>query len=110
MTTSQTPAPAQRATGPSYQDILDTDTHAVPDILRVRGSEDIGPPEIPIEWYLSRDIYEREKQRIWRRRWQVACREEDVPEVGDTWVYDVADLSVVVVRSAPERIQAFYNA
>jgi phenylpropionate dioxygenase-like ring-hydroxylating dioxygenase large terminal subunit len=110
MTTSQPPAAAQRAAGPSYQDILDTDTHAVPDILRVRGSEDIGPLGIPIEWYLSRDIYEREKQRIWRRRWQVACREEDVPEVGDTWVYDVADLSVVVVRSAPARIQAFYNA
>jgi len=82
----------------------------VPDILRMTGSEDIGPLEIPTDWYLSRDVYEREKQRIWRRRWQVACREEDIPEVGDSWVYDVADLSILVVRSASDTFRAFYNA
>jgi phenylpropionate dioxygenase-like ring-hydroxylating dioxygenase large terminal subunit len=110
MTASDTPMTAQRSPGMSYQDILDTDTHTVPEVLRTKGAEDIGPLQIPTDWYLSREIYELEKQRIWRRRWQVACREEDIPEVGDTWLYDIADLSFIIVRSASARIQAFYNS
>jgi phenylpropionate dioxygenase-like ring-hydroxylating dioxygenase large terminal subunit len=94
----------------TYQDILDTDSHAVPEVLRSTGAEDVGPLEIPVDWYLSRDIYEQEKRRIWHRRWQVACREEDIPEVGDTWVYDVADLSILIVRSSPTTIRGFYNS
>jgi phenylpropionate dioxygenase-like ring-hydroxylating dioxygenase large terminal subunit len=110
VTTTRQPLLPDRCPGPSYQDILDTDTHAVPEILRMTGTDNVGPLEIPTDWYLSRDVYEREKQRIWRRRWQVACREEDIPEVGDTWVYDVADLSILVVRSASATFRAFYNA
>src|SRR5882757_6593999 len=108
--TAHTPLPTNRSSGMTYQDILDTDSHDVPEVLRLTGAEDVGPLEIPIDWYLSRDIYEQEKRRIWRRRWQVACREEDIPEVGDTWVYDVADLSILIVRSAPATISGFYNA
>jgi phenylpropionate dioxygenase-like ring-hydroxylating dioxygenase large terminal subunit len=110
MTKGEAAATAQRSPGLSYQEILDTDTHTVPEVLRIRGAEDIGPLEIPTDWYLSREIYELEKQHIWRRRWQVACREEDIPEVGDTWLYDIADMSFIVVRSASARIQAFYNS
>jgi phenylpropionate dioxygenase-like ring-hydroxylating dioxygenase large terminal subunit len=108
--TAHTPLPTNRSSGMTYQDILDTDSHDVPEVLRLTGAEDVGPLEIPIDWYLSRDIYEQEKRRIWHRRWQVACREEDIPEVGDTWVYDVADLSILIVRSAPAIIRGFYNA
>ena len=39
----------------------------------------------------------------------MACREEDIPEVGDTLVYDICDLSILVVRS-PGQIKAYYNA
>ena len=42
--------------------------------------------------------------------WQMACREEDIPEVGDTLVYEICDLSILVVRPAPDEIKAFYNA
>ena len=40
----------------------------------------------------------------------MACREEDLPGVGDRVVYDIGDDSLVVVRSEPERIRAFHNA
>jgi len=40
----------------------------------------------------------------------MACREEDIPDVGDTLVYDICDLSILVVRSGPDTIRAFYNA
>ena len=32
----------------------------------------------------------------------MACREEDIPEVGDTDVYDIADISILVVRVAAD--------
>lgn len=42
--------------------------------------------------------------------WQWACREEDLPDVGDYRVYDVASASILVVRTAPGRIKAYHNA
>ena len=48
--------------------------------------------------------------RLWPRAWQWACREEHVPDVGDTYVYDIGQYSVIVVRSAADTIQAFLNS
>ena len=93
-----------------YQQLLNEDTRPVPEIFRRLGNQDIGPMEIPTEWYLSRAIHEREVERIWKRKWQATCREEDIPEVGDTWVYDIVGTSLIIVRSAPGEIKAFYNA
>ena len=47
---------------------------------------------------------------LWPRAWQWACREEHLPDVGDTYVYDVGPYSVIVVRSAADTIQAFLNS
>ena len=94
----------------SYQALLDTDTHSVPDVLRRTNPIKSGPSEIPIERYLSRDFFDLEVERLWKRIWQVACREEDIPNVGDNIVYDIAGMSFVVVRTAPDSFKAFYNA
>jgi nitrite reductase/ring-hydroxylating ferredoxin subunit len=50
-----------------------------------------------------------EKQRLWPRVWQVACRLQDLPHVGSYVTYEIADESVVVVKAAEDRINAFYN-
>jgi phenylpropionate dioxygenase-like ring-hydroxylating dioxygenase large terminal subunit len=42
--------------------------------------------------------------------WQFACREEHIPNTGDYIVYDIADLSFVVVRTASGEIKAYPNA
>ena len=46
---------------------------------------------------------------MWDRTWQMACREEHLPNVGDYIVYDVAGRSYLVVRTDPSTIQAFHN-
>ena len=111
---ADTPVQAQIAhsPGPSYQDLLDADTRPenVPVVLRWQRWESLGHDDIPRSRYISREFHELEKEKLWSRVWQMACREEDVPEVGDTVVYDIADLSFLIVRSAPDRIQAFFNA
>jgi phenylpropionate dioxygenase-like ring-hydroxylating dioxygenase large terminal subunit len=64
---------------------------------------------VPVYRYISRDYVSIERERLWPAVWQVACRQEDVPEVGDYFEYLIGDQSILVVRSAAERIQAFHN-
>jgi nitrite reductase/ring-hydroxylating ferredoxin subunit len=40
----------------------------------------------------------------------MACREEQIPEVGDSVVYEIADTSLIVVRTATDEIRAFHNS
>ena len=40
----------------------------------------------------------------------MACREEEIPQVGDTLVYDIVDASLLIVRTAPDEIRAFHNS
>jgi phenylpropionate dioxygenase-like ring-hydroxylating dioxygenase large terminal subunit len=39
----------------------------------------------------------------------MACRVEQIPNVGDHVVYEVADKSLIVMRSTPTEIKAFFN-
>jgi len=96
--------------GVSYQALLDSDTHEVPKVLRLTSPMAPGPQRVSAERYTSRAFHELEREKVWKKAWQMACREEDLVEVGDHVVYDVAGLSFLVVRSAPGEIKAFYNA
>ncbi len=69
-----------------------------------------GAPGIPRSRYTSRTVHELEVDKVWRRVWQMACREEQIPETGDSLVYNAPGLSLVVVRSAPDEIRAFHNS
>ena len=99
-----------RSPGITVQELFDRDSHEVPVTLRRESYEYLGTHDIPRDRYLSRSFHDLEIERMWRRVWQLACREEDIPEVGDTVVYDIADHSLLVVRSAPDEIRAYHNA
>jgi phenylpropionate dioxygenase-like ring-hydroxylating dioxygenase large terminal subunit len=64
---------------------------------------------VPKEDYLSREFLRQENERLWPRVWQIACRLEELPEVGDYVTYDIADDSVTVVRTAKDAIRAYHN-
>lgn len=44
------------------------------------------------------------------RVWQMACRKEDIPGVGDHIVCEIGDGAFLIMRSEPDRIKALYNA
>ena len=94
----------------TYEEVLAGDSKAVPDVVRKEGIKDIGPWQIPTRWYLDRAVHELEKERIWKRTWQMVCRTDDIPSVGDTYIYNICGMSFLVVRSAPDSIKAFWNA
>ncbi len=107
-----TPLTGFRGNGPSYQDLLDSDTKPVPDSMRRDEPGYFGDADIPVDRYISREFHELEKERMWSRVWQFACREEVLAEVGDTEVYDICDTSILIVRTAsgPDGLKAYINA
>jgi phenylpropionate dioxygenase-like ring-hydroxylating dioxygenase large terminal subunit len=98
-----------RSAGCTYQELLDSDTRAVPAVLRMESPMEPGPSFVAVDRYTSPEFHRLEVERLWRRVWQMACREEDIPNVGDHLTYDVAGISILVVRNAPDRISAFHN-
>lgn len=100
----------RRSPGPSFQEILATDRSGAPAPLREVSPRYLGSEDLPRDVYFSREIHDREVASMWRRVWQMVCREADIPDVGDHVVYDIADDSLIVVRTAPEEIRAFHNS
>ncbi len=109
MTTIEEPGLA-RSPGVTYQELLDQDTHPVPDVLRLQAPRDLGDADVSRHRYVSREWHEREKERLWSRVWQYACRTDEIAEVGDHYVYEICDKSYVVIRTAPDTVKAYPNA
>ena len=108
MTATVEPGTA-RSPGVSYQELLDSDPRPVPEVLRLESPRFLGDEDIPVERFISREWHEREAARLWPRVWQFACREEHIPDVGSYVVYDIVNLSFVVMRTAPDEIKAYRN-
>jgi phenylpropionate dioxygenase-like ring-hydroxylating dioxygenase large terminal subunit len=72
----------------------------------------VGPDQpalIPVEAYFSEDYARAENEKLWGNVWQIACRLEEIPEVGDYVTYDILDESIIIIRNAPDQISAYYN-
>lgn len=95
---------------PSVQEVLASDVRPAPDILRFESPPGAGDTsDIPIERYFSREWHDKEVEKVWKKVWQMACRAEDIPNVGDHIVYEIADESIIVARTA-SGVKAFVNA
>jgi phenylpropionate dioxygenase-like ring-hydroxylating dioxygenase large terminal subunit len=59
--------------------------------------------------YLSREYASREGDCLWAKVWQHAGRVEDIPNVGNYFTYDIGPDSILIVRTAKDKIKAFHN-
>jgi len=64
---------------------------------------------IPKAAYLDPAFARLEEERLWPRVWQIACRVEEIAEIGDFITYDIANDSLLIVRSSADTIKAFHN-
>ena len=99
-----------RSAGVDYADLLASDSHPVREILKTDSPMPPGPTMVKASAYHSREFHDLEVERLWKRVWQMACHEDDIPNVGDSYVYDIASLSFIVVRTGEEEFRAFPNA
>jgi phenylpropionate dioxygenase-like ring-hydroxylating dioxygenase large terminal subunit len=61
------------------------------------------------ENYISREFLLGEKEHLWPRVWQIACRVEELKRPGDFVVYDIADESIIVALNKSGNIVAYHN-
>ena len=99
-----------RSPGLTYQDLLDRDSHEVPEVLRVQSPKFLGDADVSAARYTTKEWHDLEVERLWKRVWQMACREEDIPGPGDHIRYDIAGMSFIVLRIRAGAIRCYPNA
>ena len=95
---------------PDYEGYLREAGEEIPWTVSTRGTHQ--PENLPLayEYYLDAKYVPEEIEKIWKKQWQVACRAEDIPNVGDRVSYEVGPLSFLVVRSGENTFKAFWNS
>ena len=93
----------------AYLDLLDTDSREVPEVYRWTHPLQGVALTVPVERYTSQAFHDLEVERVWKHVWQMACRVEDILEPGEFVKYDIADVSVLVVRQKDGSIKAHRN-
>lgn len=99
-----------RCPAETTQEIIARDKVAAPAWAASESYEYLGSEDVSSERYTSAEFARGEFERMWTRTWQMACREEHIPDVGDYYVYDVGPYSFVVVRNGEDEIRAHYNS
>ena len=67
------------------------------------------PELVPAKRYYDEAFFQLEKEKLWPHVWQMACRLEEIPEVGDYVEYSILDKSVIIIRTKAG-VKAFHNA
>jgi Rieske 2Fe-2S family protein len=85
------------------------------EIQRKRNSADVPfgierADRIPVQRYFDPEFYALERERLWSRVWQMACRLEEIPNPGDYSVYDIFDQSIIITRVDAHTVKAYYNS
>lgn len=104
------PMPGSKIDPTTLQDIIASDAQPHRTPLHDIGSYDPPPRLIPFDRYLDPAYVDLEVEHIWKKEWQIACREEDIPNVGDRLTYDIVDNSYIIVRSKANEFRAFHNS
>ena len=95
--------------GMSYSEMLERDTRRVPDFLIDESQQDLGTDPISTERYTSDEYARLENEKMWSKVWQFAAREEELPDPGDSVVFENAGRSYVIIRQEDLSVRVFHN-
>lgn len=74
--------------------------------------------QVPKDWdrrglpgwaYFSDELYELEKEELFRKHWQLICHVSDVPNAGDYLAMDIVGERALVLRGSDGVLRAFHN-
>lgn len=106
--TSRAARSPDRSAGISYQDLIAEDVVPAPEVLRLENPYQGALSSVSVDRYRTRAYHDLEMRKLWPRVWQMACREEQIPEVGDYTIYEIGHYSILVVRTR-DGIRAHHN-
>lgn len=98
------------AISPTYQDLLAADSRTPESCYTARGGDFVNAAPIARSRYFSREFAALEMEHVWKKCWQIAAREEEIPEVGDRVEYNVGAMSFIIIRSGPDSFKALWNS
>ena len=78
-------------------------------VVRNPAELDFRPDYTPVDAYISPAYFSLEEERLWSRTWQIVCRAEEIPSIGDFVTHEIIDESIIVVRVSDDTVKAFYN-
>lgn len=102
-------ADPQRCPGPGVAELLATETVPVPPGVAQDSWRDLGDAPLAADRYTSAEFFAAEKAKMWPNVWQMAAREEELPDPGDLVIYENVGRSYVVIRQADGSVRAFHN-
>jgi phenylpropionate dioxygenase-like ring-hydroxylating dioxygenase large terminal subunit len=94
--------------GISYQELIAQDVVPPPVVLTLQNRYQGGPLTVPIARYRDRHYHDLEMKELWPKVWQMACRVEEIPTVGDYTIYEIGNYSILIVNTS-EGIRAHHN-
>ena len=81
----------------------------IPEVYRLENTLEGGPMKVDTARFVDPAWHDMEVERIWKKTWQMVCREDDIPNIGDYHVYQIAHLSYLVVRTGENKFRAHEN-
>jgi Rieske 2Fe-2S family protein len=61
------------------------------------------------EFYTSPEWFQRDMERVFRRRWLFACHVSEIPNPGDYTTLEIGGDSIIVARDQGRKVNAFHN-
>ena len=101
---------ADRCPGMSYTDMLNGDTRPAPDYLFQETHREMPTDPLSVEPYISEEFAALERERMWPNVWLFAAREDEMPDAGDTVVFEINEKSFLLVRQQDGTVRGFFNA
>lgn len=103
----------KRSTGHIPQEFYienDRKPDLVPEVYKKSSPYPGGPKRVNVARFHDKRYHDLEVEHIWKKTWQMVCREDDLPEVGDNMLYQIANLEFIVVRKSETEFGAYPNA
>lgn len=83
----------------------------IDDVETVRSARDSveSGRTLPRDWYLDKDVYESERDAVFKKSWQYVAHVDELTKPGDFVVAPIGDFTVLVTRGRDGELRAFHN-
>jgi nitrite reductase/ring-hydroxylating ferredoxin subunit len=95
--------------GKTWAELVAEDSRPTPAFLSRDDYAYLGSEPLDASRYTSPEFFRAEVEKMWPNVWQMAAREEDMPEPGDYVIYENVGRSYLVVRQPDGCVRAFHN-
>lgn len=93
----------------TYAEIVQDDATGAPEFLAHGHTLDLGTAPMSAERYWCPTFAQKESNYLWNRVWQMACLEDDIPNEGDCFHYEIAERSFIIANTK-DGVRAYHNS